>query len=58
MEDRIVTEVDATLIITVESDWFVVLKFRALYSNSLDDLEVLDYFLEFQEIGLLLRKKM
>lgn len=58
MEDRIVTEVDATLIFTVESDWFVVLKFRALYSNSLDDLEVLDYFLEFQEIGLLLRKKM
>ena len=58
MEDRIVTEVDATLIITVEIDWFVVLKFRALYSNSLDDLEVLDYFLEFQEIGLLLRKKM
>lgn len=58
MEDRIVTEVDATLIITVEIDWFVVLKFRALYSNSHDDLEVLDYFLNFQEIGLLIRKKM
>ena len=71
MKDWIVAEFNATLIVAEDMGRLVVQEFkffqqssnpygftRALYSDSQEDLEVLDCFLEFHEMGEFPRKNM